>query len=484
MKSAVSLGWLVFAFLTASALGAPPAGAHAPSAAPADLSAALARQEAAVVLVSTVKFVWVDRDDRAALDESEELADLLRRRGIPLAQRKPLRVALRDTGCGIIVTSDGYILTSAHVVSDAVQITVRAADSRDFRARIVGLDATSDIAILKIDAHDLPVAVLGHGSELKAGAWVAAIGAPFGFAGSISSGIVSAPSRMLPGDEAYLPYIQTDLVLNPGNSGGPLIDSNGEVVGINAQIAIRDGGSAGVSFAIPIEIALAVEGELIRHGRIVRGSLGIEFQDVDGSLAQAFGLPAPAGALVHTVESGGPAQRAGLRPGDVVLEVDARHIERASDLAAALAALKPGRDTMLGIWRDHTLVHASVHVEDAEAPPLRIRQRARELTAPPALLSAHELTPKERDSLGTDGHLVVTSVSATAAAAGIEAGDIVLRAGAVPLETPEDLRQALRSPAGTLALLIEHEGVRAFVALPLEHLFPEHAARARDQQRR
>jgi serine protease Do len=488
MRAAVAVGWLVVSFMTASALGAQPPEARGPSlapsetaTAPSDIGTALARQEAAVVLISSVKFVSVDSDDRDAGDESEALAELLRRRGIPLAEGKPLRVALRDTGCGIILTSDGYILTSAHVVSDAVHVSVRPAEGREYPARLVGLDLPSDIAVLKIDTHGLPVAALGRSGNLRPGAWVAAIGAPFGFAGSLSSGIVSALHRTLPGDETYLPYIQTDLALNPGNSGGPLVDADGEVVGINAEIAVRDGGSAGISFAIPIEVALAVEEQLLRQGRIERGDIGIAFQDMDEALARAFGLQSPQGALVHTVEPGGPAARAALRPGDVILQVDARGIARASELAAALAALKPGTRTTLGIWRDRALARVSVGVEDAEPPPLGVPQTDRELASPARLLSTREISAKERDTLGTDGRLIVTSVSATAAAAGLEAGDIVLRAGAAPLETPRELEQALRATSGTVALLIEHEGVRSFIALPLERAPAGRAAGRSDQ---
>jgi serine protease Do len=437
------------------------------------------------VVISSVKLVPVERDKEDAGDDSQAIAELLRRRGFPLAQSEPLSLALRDTGCGIIVSADGYILTNAHLVSEAAWVSVRLREGREFTARIVGIDLPSDIGVLKIDSGDLPVAILGESGQLKPGARVAAIGAPFGFADSVSSGVVSALGRMLPGDESYLPYIQTDLALNPGSSGGPLIDERGEVVGINAQIVFRDGGNAGVSFAIPIEIARDIEAQLIRNGRIERGDIGIAFQDVNGPLARAFGLLEPSGALVHTVEPGGPAARARVRIGDIVLEVNGRRIGRASELATALAALKPGSAAELGVWRDRGLSQIRVHVEESGTPPLRIPQStARAAASAPRLLSTQELSAKERRALGTEGHLIVKAVSAAAAAAGIEAGDVIVSAGAAPLETPRELQQALRQSSGTLALLIEHEGVRSFVALPLDQSAPEYVTDPREATRR
>ncbi len=463
-----------------------PTGArHSSSSAPPDFSAMLVQQSAAVVSVSAVKIFSIDRVDAHPGEDEQALADFLRRRGFALLQGKPQRAALRDRGCGIIVSHDGYILTNAHVVSEASWITVRLPNDREFAAQLVGLDLPSDIAVLKIAARDLPVVTLGEAGQLRPGVWVAAIGAPFGLNNSITVGVVSALDRTLAGDESYLPFIQTDLALNPGNSGGPLFDEHGEVVGINSQIVFSDSSNAHVSFAIPIEIARNIEVQLIRRGHVERGDIGIAFQDVDSRLARAFGLDSSSGALVHTVEPNGTAKQAKMRAGDIILEVDGRGVSRASELAGAIAALAPGSTTVLGIWRDHAFARIPVRIEEAEAPALRNRQTAGpEPMSPTGLVSVRELSEKDRHALGTDGHLIVTGVSVQAVEAGIQEGDIVLSAGATSLETASELRQALVKSSEVLALLVEHDGVREFVALRFDSPEREHTATAEERKRR
>ncbi len=452
---------------------------------PPDFSALLEPQGAAVVSVSAVKIISIDRDDEHADEDEQALAEFLRHRGFTLVQGKPQRAALRDQGCGIIVSHDGYILTNAHVVSEASWMTVRLPDDREFAARLVGLDPLSDIAVLQIEAHDLPVVTLGEAARLRPGMWVAAIGAPFGLKDSITAGVVSALGRTLPGDEAYLPFIQTDLPLNPGNSGGPLFDERGEVVGINSQIVLNDSNNAHVSFAVPIEIARNIEEQLISRGRVVRGDIGIAFQDVDSTLTRAFGLDGSIGALVHTVEPGGPANQANVRSGDIILELDGRRIARASELAGAITALRPGSTAVLGIWRDHAFARIPVRIEEAKSPHFQIQQAAGlEPMSPSRLLSVRELSAKDRRAIGTDGHLMVTSVSVQAAAAGIGTGDIVLSAGATSLRTASEFRQTLVKSSEVLALLIEHDGVREFVALRLDYPDRKHTTAAEEHKRR
>lgn len=464
----------------ATSVGAPvSAPAATPAVAPAeslpDFGALLERQSAAVVGVAAIMPSSDDDEDEGGSDDAWTLPPLSSEphetdRGLP-------RTAVRDEGCGLIVSRDGYILTSAHLVHGAAWISVRLSDGGEWTARLVGSDAVTDVAVLKIDAHDLHTAVLGDSGQLRPGEWVAAIGAPYGLAGSVAAGVVSALNRTLPGDEYYVPLIQTDLSLNPGNSGGPLFDARGQVVGINSQIVFREGGSAGISFAVPIDVAIDAAEQLIRHGHIERGDIGIAFQDVDGPLARAFGLERPRGALVHTVKRGGPADDAHLKAGDIVLELDGRTIGRASDLAAAIAASRPGSLVTLGVWRNGALEEKAVRVglNDSGTPTAQPAS----LEGPPSsfvLITVHQLSERERRIAGTEGYLLVTAVSEQAAAAGIEAGDIVLEAGETELRSVAQLRQALARRSDELPLLIERDGIRTYVALPLRYPQQERSA--------
>ena len=436
------------------------------SLAPADFGPAIGRLSAAVVGISAVNIISLEPDDSDAGDGEGVLAEPQRHGRSPASRAKPARLALRDQGSGIVVARDGYILTAAHVVDDAAVVTVQLQDGREFPAKIVGADLRTDVAVLKIRAADLSAATLCPSSRLRVGTWVAAIGAPFGFRGSVAVGVVSALERRLPGDDSYMPFIQTDLPLNPGNSGGPLLNAEGEVVGINSQVALSATGESGVSFAIPIEIARQVEAQLIRAGRVEQGDLGIAFQDVDTSLARAFGLDTATGALVHTVQAGGPASRANLRIGDIIVELDGRRVERASQLADAIAAHKPGSTTVVGIWRAHRLVHIPVYVKEAETFASEPSGSMRDFDLPE--LSVAELSRKERRALPTNGRLLVTGVSAQAAAAGIELGDVILGTANTPLRSVGELSRALADGSGELPLLIERERMRTFVALPLD----------------
>ncbi len=395
--------------------------------------------------------------------------------------RRSTRTATRDEGCGLIVSRDGYILTSAHLVHDAAWISVELAGGGEWMARLVGSDVVTDVAVLKIDAHDLHTASIGNSRRLKPGEWVAAIGAPYGLGDSIAVGVVSALDRTLPGDDHYVPLIQTDLSLNPGNSGGPLFDAQGEVIGINSQIVLRDGGSAGISFAVPIDVAIDVAERLIQHGHIERGDIGIAYQNLNGALAHAFGLARPLGALVHTVNRGSPADDARVKAGDVILELDGHAVGNASDLAAAIAASRPGSFVMLSIWRDRAPEEIAVRVVALDSDMLPAQQTAGERPRSPlSLITVHQLSERERRLVGTDGYLLVTAVSEEAAAAGIEAGDIVLEADERELKSSEQLRQALAQRSDELALLIERDGLRMYVALPLRYSQPRRGANSLD----
>ena len=250
---------------------------------------------------------------------------------------------MRGAGSGFIVSPDGYILTNTHVVANAAEVTVRLTDRREFPAKVIGADERTDVAVIKINAANLPIVKLGDPARLKPGQWVLAIGSPFGFENSATAGIISATARSVPG-ENYVPFIQTDVAVNPGNSGGPLFNMSGEVIGINSQIFSRTGGFMGVSFAIPIDVARNVEEQLIKTGRVVRGRIGVTIQDVNAQLAESFGLDRPHGALVSSVDKDGPAAHAGVVAGDVILSVGGHPIERFGELSGAIAAMKPGAD--------------------------------------------------------------------------------------------------------------------------------------------
>ena len=318
----------------------PSRDAVAAQAAAVDFSDIVERYGPAVVNVSVSGKAPRSPQDAAA---DEALREFLRRFAPPGAQvpRGPGgEPSVRGVGSGFIVASDGLVLTNAHVVNGADEITVRLTDRREFRAKLVGLDAQTDVAVLKIDAKGLPTVRLGDPSRVKVGEPVLAIGSPYGFENTVTSGIVSAKSRSLP-EDTYVPFIQTDVAVNPGNSGGPLFDVRGEVIGINSQIYSRTGGFQGLSFAIPIDVASRVRDQLVEHGRVVRGRFGVSIQELDQTLARAFGLDAPRGALVTGVEPGSPAAAAGLKTGDVIVALDGAPIARSAELPARVAAMTP-----------------------------------------------------------------------------------------------------------------------------------------------
>src|SRR5947199_1724267 len=261
------------------------------------------------------------------------------------------RGPMRGVGSGFIVSADGIILTNAHVVDGADEVTVKLTDKREFTAKVLGVDKTTDIAVLRIAARDLPYVRIGDPKMTKVGEWVVAIGQPFGFENTVTAGIVSAKSRSLPGD-SYVPFIQTDAAVNPGNSGGPLFNLKGDVIGINSQIYSRTGGYMGLAFAIPIDVAAKVKDELLAHGKVERGKIGVGIREVNASLAQSFGLERPQGALVSQVEPGGPADKAGLKPGDVILSYNGRALAGSNELPAMVANTKPGTKAALEVWRN------------------------------------------------------------------------------------------------------------------------------------
>lgn len=365
-------------------------------------------------------------------------------------------------GSGFIVSADGYILTNRHVVGDASVVDVKLTDKREFKARVIGSDALSDVALLKIDADNLPVVITGHPERTSVGDWVMAIGSPYGFANTVTAGIVSAKSRSLPG-EAYIPFIQTDVPINPGNSGGPLFDLDGRVIAINSLIYSKTGSYQGLSFAIPIDVALNVKEQLLRTGRVSRGRLGVAVQEVSQSLAQSFGLARPDGALISMVEAGGPAELAGLRAGDVVQAVNGVVIGDSADLLTTVAKIRPGQKVNLLVWRSRATLPVEVTVGELDSNGSPV------MTPKPARLgvTVRPLTPQEQQSLGVDHGLLVQQVSSTGTRTGLKAGDIVLSVNETPVTTIDEMAEQIRQARGSVALLIQRGASRLYLPVSL-----------------
>ncbi|HEY0844463.1 MAG TPA: Do family serine endopeptidase [Noviherbaspirillum sp.] len=294
------------------------------------------------------------------LREGDPFYEFFRRFGIPPEAGEPPAGGL---GSGFITSQDGYILTNAHVVADTDEVSVKLSDKREFKARVIGMDPYTDVALLKIDATELPFVTIGDPAKLEPGEWVAAIGAPFGFENSVTVGVVSAKGRLLP-NESYVPFIQTDVAVNPGNSGGPLFSTRGEVVGINSQIYSETGGYMGISFAIPIDIAINIANQLRETGKVTRGRIGVQVQELTVDLAAGLGLKEPRGALVSAIERGGPADKAGMQPGDVVLSLNGQQIQNSADLARFVAGTRPGTTVPVEIWRKGNTLSLKVTVAE------------------------------------------------------------------------------------------------------------------------
>jgi serine protease Do len=380
-------------------------------------------------------------------------------RGFPI--QPPQQGPVHGEGSGFIVSSDGTILTNAHVVSGASEVTVRLTDRREYIAKVVGVDTKSDVAVIRIAAKNLPTVKVGDTHSLKVGEWVVAIGAPFGFENSVTAGIVSAKGRTLP-DSGYVPFIQTDVPINPGNSGGPLFNMRGEVIGINSQIYTRSGGYQGVSFSIPIDVAMGVSTQLQAHGHVTRGKLGVVIQNVDQGLADSFGLPNPEGALVSSVEKGGAAERAGVEPGDVILKLNGETVNQSQELPAVVAGLAPGTTVKLELWRNHA--SHEVNVKLAEMDDKRTAANVDHPQAGGKLgLAVRPLTSQEQHQANTQGGLLVEQVKGPAADAGLQQGDIVIAANGAPVSSIADLRTAVEKSKSHIALLVQRGETRLFV---------------------
>ncbi|WP_322105931.1 DegQ family serine endoprotease [Paraburkholderia sp. J41] len=369
-------------------------------------------------------------------------------------------------GSGFIVSSDGYILTNAHVVDGANVVTVKLTDKREFKAKVVGADKQSDVAVLKIDASNLPTVKIGDPRASKVGQWVVAIGSPYGFDNTVTSGIISAKSRSLP-DENYTPFIQTDVPVNPGNSGGPLFNLQGEVIGINSMIYSQTGGFQGLSFAIPINEAIKVKDELVKTGHVSRGRLGVAVQGMNQTLANSFGMDKPRGALVSSVDANGPAAKAGLKPGDVILAVNGQAVDESSDLPSLIAGMKPGTKADVQVWRDKgtkdlaatigALSDSKVASNDSQQSQMQGRLG----------VAVRPLTPDEKSNSSLDHGLLVEQSGGAAENAGIQPGDVILAVNGRPVTSADQLKQMIAQAGNSIALLIQRDDAQIFVPVDL-----------------
>lgn len=372
----------------------------------------------------------------------------------------------QSLGSGFIFDEDGYIMTNAHVVKDADEILVRLNDRRELEAELVGADEKTDVAVLKVEADNLPTLDLGESSDLKVGQWVAAIGSPFGFDHSVTSGIISAINRTLPQD-VYVPFLQTDVAINPGNSGGPLFNLDGEVIGINSQILTRSGGYMGLSFAIPIDVAMDVANQLREEGYVNRGWLGVSIQPMSKDLAESFGMEQAEGALIAELEPNGPAAESGLQAGDVILEVNSQEVDHSTTLLRLVGETAPGENVELSVLRDGQQETITVEVgewpnagpDQADGDQVRLG------------IAIQSLNDEEKRQLGIDHGVRIVEVDPTghAAAAGIRPGDVLVRLGQQPVESPDQLKEIItRLPDDqTLPILLNREGRAYFVAIQL-----------------
>lgn len=412
------------------------------------------------------------------MPNDEAFNELFRRFGLPIpgvpggpgGQVPPQEFKSNSLGSGFIISADGYILTNAHVVNEADEVIVKLSDKREFKAKIIGADRRTDVALLKIDASGLPKVTVGDPGKLRVGEWVAAIGSPFGLENTMTAGIVSAKGRALP-QENFVPFIQTDVAINPGNSGGPLFNLKGEVVGINSQIYSRSGGSMGLSFAIPIDVAIEVSTQLKSSGKITRGWLGIAIQEITKDLAESFGMKNTNGALIAGVEKSSPAEKGGLEPGDVITKFDGKPIITSSDLPRAVGAAKPGKKAAVEVLRKGTIKGLNVTV--GESPSEKEEVASNKNVVKPEInrigLVLRELTAQQKKALNGKNGLLVADAQGLAAQAGIRRGDVVLGLNNAEVQSLEQFNKQLGAVAAekTIALLIQRGENTLYVPIKL-----------------
>ncbi len=467
MKRLIAAFSLIFfcSFVNAQARGLP------------DFSDLAEKQGPAVVNISTTQ---VTRGQSQMMpfpfDENDPAFEFFKR-FIPRAPGGgvPREFENKSLGSGFIISSDGYILTNAHVVDSADEVTVRLTDKREFKAKTIGSDKRTDVALIKIEATGLPAVKLADITQLKVGEWVVAIGSPFGFDNSVTAGIVSAKGRSLP-QENYVPFIQTDVAINPGNSGGPLFNMRGEVVGINSQIYSRSGGYMGLSFAIPIDVAMEVQSQLRASGKVSRGRLGVVIQEVSKELADSLGLSKPIGAVVNAVEKGGPAEKAGLEAGDVILKFDGKTINNSADLPRMVGVVRPGNRAVLQVWRKGATRDIAVTVgEMVDEKQANARQsrgsKPPEQAANRLGLVVSELTAEQKRELKMSSGLLIEEIRGSGARADLRPGDIVIavisKGATTEVKTVDQFNKLLAQfeKGSNVTLLIRRGDMQTFVTI-------------------
>jgi serine protease Do len=435
----------------AHAVAAPAAAAR--TALP-DFAALVEQQGPAVVKIEVSK---APRATAAAQELPPQMEEFLRRFGIPGPEGRmlPNPAPAQGVGSGFIVSPDGTILTNAHVVDGADEVTVKLSDKRELEAKVIGVDRMTDVAVVKVDAANLPAVKIGDPSKTRVGEWVAAIGSPFGMDHSVTSGIVSAKSRNLP-NERLVPFIQTDVAVNPGNSGGPLFNMHGEVIGINSQIYSTTGGYMGMSFAIPIDVAMKVKEQLVAHGKVTRGRIGVTVQEVTPALAKSFGLGKARGALVSGVEPGGPAAKSGLQAGDVIVGFDGKPIAESGELPAIVAQTRPGEQVKVRVMRNGS--ERDLQLSVAEMPA----ERASTAAGPAMQQGKLGVTVRP----GENG-LEIAQAEGPAARAGLRAGDIIVGVNGTPVRSADELKSAVDAAGDSVAILVQRGEARLYVPVPI-----------------
>jgi serine protease Do len=471
------------AIVPTAAVTPSPAATAAASRGLPDFADLVAQVGSAVVNVAVVEKSPSAQGSDEEDDSEDPFSDFFRRFGLPRPNAPQPRnySPVRGIGSGFIISPDGYILTNTHVVNNASKITVKLTDRREFEGKVIGIDEKTDVAVIKINAKgDLPVVRLGDSNKLRPGQWVLAIGSPFGFENSVTAGVVSALARGNVGEagNGYVPFIQTDVAVNPGNSGGPLFNLNGEVVGINSQIYSRSGGYEGISFAIPIDVANNVAEQLIKSGHVSRGRIGVTIQEVNAATAENLGLERPRGAAVASVEAGGPADKAGIEPLDIILSVNGRGVETSDQLPLMIAEIKPGQSAQLDVWRDKALKKISVTVEESKEKGSEARVRRNNnngggdetdsTTVSRIGLTVRSLTAAEKAQAKTRGSVVISNVKGPAAEAGLKSGDIILSINRIKIDTVAAFEAAVKNAGHEATLLVQREEQQSIITITLQ----------------